>query len=757
MRRGSRVFYGVAVAVVAAVVVLALNAVYGFFNSSTTSGGAQRTATVAVGTVQSSVSASGNVSAAQSASVDFGTSGTLTSVGVAVGDRVKAGQVLGTIDPTSAQTTLESASANLAQAESALATTQSGLTDAQKASNASSLLQAQSTLATDRQQLATDEVAVVSAKQQLARDRALGCPPAGTTSSSSSAGSSSSGSGAASASSSSAGSSTSSGTGSSSSGTSAGRGTPAHGVNATPGSTTTAGAGSSEPSVTTGQGSNVGSATATLSGTVGPSGAETTYRFEYGTSASSLSSSTAELGAGSGAAVVSVTASLTGLKPGRTYYFQLVATNAAGTASGAEVSFTTLAAAKPTVTTASASNVLTTTATLNGSINPNGSDTKYRFEYGTTAAYSLKTAVVDAGSGTTAVQVSAAVTGLKPDTAYLFRLVATNNSGTSKGIGQIGKSAQSSCAADAATITSAEQTVAQQRVTVTSAEASLTQTKATIAASEKPSAATIAQDEATVRQNQATVAAAQAAVEQTTLKAPISGTITAVNGAVGATVSGNGSSVSRGASSSAASPSGAGNGSSSNSSPFATIDSLNKLEIVSGFAEADATKLAAGQPATITFPALTNTEVAGKVVAVSSTSTVVSNVVTYNVTIILINPPPEVKEGMTASVSVVDQTRSHVLQLPTSAITTSGRISTVQLLQNGKTTVTPVTTGLVGDSSTEILSGLKRGDVVVIPTVAIAAASSSTPTTGAGGFGGGGGGGFGRGGFGGITSGGGGG
>ena len=59
-------------------------------------------------------------------------------------------------------------------------------------------------------------------------------------------------------------------------------------------------------------------------------------------------------------------------------------------------------------------------------------------------------------------------------------------------------------------------------------------------------------------------------------------------------------------------------------------------------------KLAVGQPATITFPALTNTEVAGKVTAVSSTSTVVSNVVTYDATIALVNPPAEVKEGMTA-------------------------------------------------------------------------------------------------------------
>ena len=62
-----------------------------------------RTATVQRGTVQSSVSASGNVSAATSASENFDSSGTLTSVDVTVGDTVKAGQLLATIDPASAQ------------------------------------------------------------------------------------------------------------------------------------------------------------------------------------------------------------------------------------------------------------------------------------------------------------------------------------------------------------------------------------------------------------------------------------------------------------------------------------------------------------------------------------------------------------------------------------------------------------------------------------------------------------------------------
>jgi multidrug efflux pump subunit AcrA (membrane-fusion protein) len=236
------------------------------------------------------------------------------------------------------------------------------------------------------------------------------------------------------------------------------------------------------------------------------------------------------------------------------------------------------------------------------------------------------------------------------------------------------------------------------------------------------------------------VTADQKAVDEATVTSPISGVVTAVNDTVGETVSaGSSSSTSAAAAANAASSSSSASSftggssstssSSGSSSGFVTIDALDQLEIVAGFAEADATNIKVGEPATITFPALPNVDVAGKVVAVSNTSTVVSNVVTYNETIALVNPPAEIKDGMTADVSVVTETVTGALQLPSSAITTSGTISTVELLQNGKTTVTPVVTGLVGSTTTQIVSGLSAGDVVVEPTVTISASSTSSSST----------------------------
>jgi multidrug efflux pump subunit AcrA (membrane-fusion protein) len=133
--------------------------------------------------------------------------------------------------------------------------------------------------------------------------------------------------------------------------------------------------------------------------------------------------------------------------------------------------------------------------------------------------------------------------------------------------------------------------------------------------------------------------------------------------------------------------------------------------------------------------ALSSTEVTGVVTAVSPTSSVVSNVVTYPVTVALTNPPSTVKEGMTAQVAVIVQTADNVLQLPSAAITTTGSISTVKVLSNGVQTVTRVTLGLVGSTYTEITSGLHEGQTVVEPTASVSGTSStgSSPFSGGGG------------------------
>ncbi|MEJ7891310.1 MAG: hypothetical protein WKF94_01540 [Solirubrobacteraceae bacterium] len=92
-------------------------------------------------------------------------------------------------------------------------------------------------------------------------------------------------------------------------------------------------------------------------------------------------------------------------------------------------------AAVPVASTGDATKVTATTATLTGTVNPNGEDTTYFFEYGTTTARGTTTPVqtVAAKGKPKDVAVDAAISGLSPNTLYHFRLVATNPSGTAAG------------------------------------------------------------------------------------------------------------------------------------------------------------------------------------------------------------------------------------------------------------------------------------------------------------------------------------
>ena len=75
-------------------------------------------------------------------------------------------------------------------------------------------------------------------------------------------------------------------------------------------------------------------------------------------------------------------------------------------------------------------------ATLNGTVDPNGQATSYYFEYGETTAYGSFVPLsqnADAGTGFAPVAVARLVIGLEPETTYHYRIVATNATGTDLG------------------------------------------------------------------------------------------------------------------------------------------------------------------------------------------------------------------------------------------------------------------------------------------------------------------------------------
>jgi RHS repeat-associated protein len=89
----------------------------------------------------------------------------------------------------------------------------------------------------------------------------------------------------------------------------------------------------------------------------------------------------------------------------------------------------------PILTAKEATSITETGATFNAGVNPNGTNTTYKFEYGTTTGYGkvIPATAKAIGSGKTEVAVSEPVTGLAAKTIYHYRVSATNAAGTSLG------------------------------------------------------------------------------------------------------------------------------------------------------------------------------------------------------------------------------------------------------------------------------------------------------------------------------------
>ena len=128
-----------------------------------------------------------------------------------------------------------------------------------------------------------------------------------------------------------------------------------------------------------------------------------------------------------------VTADLSGLKAQTEYNFYLQISNPNGLVVKTDQQSFMTDSAVGGVTTTAASDIAPGAATLNGSIDLNGENTTYVFEYGLTAEYDHSTLAAEAGPGTGTTPVAAAISGLEPYKTYHYRLVATNPVGTSVG------------------------------------------------------------------------------------------------------------------------------------------------------------------------------------------------------------------------------------------------------------------------------------------------------------------------------------
>ena len=262
------------------------------------------------------------------------------------------------------------------------------------------------------------------------------------------------------------------------------------------------------------------------------------------------------------------------------------------------------------------------------------------------------------------------------------------------------------------------QAVSAARNDVDSAEAEVAQQVAakTVQEERPKNSAEVAAAQADVNNKQAVLDDAQRQLDDTTLVAPTDGTVAVIGGRIGEEIPGGGSN--RGgfdASALSRPPNAQAPGSvSSRAGGFVTLTDLGTNEVKARFSEADTAKIHAGQAAKVEFESL-GQQLTARVIRIDAIETVVANVVTYTVTLLLDKKLEEIKPGMTGNVDVIISQKQNVLRLPVTAINPRNGRATVQVLKpDGTQETRQVSTGVKGDDDIEITSGLDAGDKVVV-------------------------------------------
>ena len=194
-----------------------------------------------------------------------------------------------------------------------------------------------------------------------------------------------------------------------------------------------------------------------------------------------------------------------------------------------------------------------------------------------------------------------------------------------------------------------------------------------------------------------------------TVKAPASGSVVALNAVTGASV-GTGGTTSSGAE-------GGGSG------PLVQIADLSQMTVKVQVNEVDISRIAVGQAARVTFSALPGTMLDAQVTRISTTATAdpyggSGGVVTYDVELLIPEPAPELKLGMTASVEILMQSVPDALTVPVSALMTDDGVSYyVYVMSDPETEAVErrdVSVPAQSDTTAVIEGDVSEGDLVVL-------------------------------------------
>lgn len=233
-------------------------------------------------------------------------------------------------------------------------------------------------------------------------------------------------------------------------------------------------------------------------------------------------------------------------------------------------------------------------------------------------------------------------------------------------------------------VTTAEKAIRSAQATVTLEESQLSLAQNPARAEE------IQTQEALLEEAKASAANALAQLSKTVLRSPINGVVTKKDVEIGEIISANTIAMS--------------------------VISSDKFEIEANIPEADISKIAVGNEATVTLDAYGRDSIfKTRVISIDPAETVIEGLSTYKITLQFVEEDERIKSGMTANIDIVTGRRANVITIPQRAVLRKNgdrivRVKTGETVEERK-----VETGLSGhDGFIEILSGIKEGEEVIV-------------------------------------------
>jgi macrolide-specific efflux system membrane fusion protein len=157
-----------------------------------------------------------------------------------------------------------------------------------------------------------------------------------------------------------------------------------------------------------------------------------------------------------------------------------------------------------------------------------------------------------------------------------------------------------------------------------------------------------------------------------------------------------------------------------NGSNTSSSQTVGNITLVGGsqqaevaLSEIDVPKVKVGQKVTMTLDAFPGKTFTGKVSTIDTNGSVSSGVTTYPAVITFDIAPKAMYPNMAVSATIITDVKNDVILVPSAAIQTANGESQVRVMRNGQVTAVPVEAGEQNDTQTEIISGIREGDIVV--------------------------------------------